>query len=163
MLRDGTYVGLTESEASPLADTAQAKMREQIEVMTKAARSDWPRYLDVSGEIDVGWIDAFDRYYDRARIADLIQQSDACDFSNDYLVISCELGAALGYVFQTRLPRLIWHLESPYWESAILDPVSGYLVPVFHWAVGKMSEYSVDDGYVGKIETCLHLLTKETE
>ncbi len=161
MMRNGAYVGCTEAEASPLAEDTQAKIREQIAVMTKAAQTDWPRYLDVSGEIDIGWVAKFDQYYDRKRVAEVIARSDEKDFSNDYLVICCEFGAVLGRVCQSRLPRLIWHLEWPYWESAILDPITGYLVPVFHWAVGKMSDYSVDDGYVGKLDTCLGILTKE--
>jgi len=38
------------------------------------------------------------------------------------------------------------------------DPQS--LIPVFHWAVKKMSGYGWDDGFVQKIDACLKLLDK---
>lgn len=129
--------------------------------MVAAARADWPRYLAVSGDIDWSWIDAFDRYYDSDRIHGVIERSDPSNFSNPYIVLCCEFGAALSHVFRAALPRLVWRLLWPYWDSALLDPKRGMIVPVFHWAVKKMSEYGVDDGFVSKTKGCLQILNVE--
>jgi len=126
--------------------------------MLSAAREDWPEYLSVSGEIGLSWVDAFDRYWNRKRIKDTIRGSDPKDFGNDYVVIVCEFGAVLGHVMRGLQPRLVWYLERPYWESALVDPNRGFVIPVFHWAVKKMSGYGVDDGFAAKIDARLRAL-----
>jgi len=140
----------------------QSDVARQIDKMLDACREDWPRYLNVYGEFDERWIAAFDDHYDRDRIEAVIARSDPADFSNDYLVLVCEFGAALGYVLRERAPRLIWRHDWPYWESTLVDLRSGSLIPPFHWAVKKFSEYGVDDGFSAKIDMCVSLLNRET-
>jgi hypothetical protein len=101
------------------------------------------------------WIAAFDAHFDERRIAEIVDRSDPTDFGNDLVVITCELGAALGHVMRTMQPRLFWRWDWPYWESALVDPETGALIPTFHWAIKKMSGYGWDDGLLPKIEACL--------
>lgn len=93
-----------------------------------------------------------------SRPADPIARSHPEDFGGDYVVLCCEFGAVLGHVMRARQPRLFWYLDWPYWESMLLDPQTGTVIPVFHWAIKKMSDYGVDDGFVPKIERCLRIL-----
>jgi hypothetical protein len=38
--------------------------------------------------------------------------------------------------------------------------MTGISMPVFHWAMKKMSSYGVDDAFVAKINACVQLLEK---
>ena len=160
MLQTPLLIGLSQSDASPLDEEGQSQVLHRIMTMVDAARDDWPGYLEVSGEPDLDWIDAFDQYYNAEKIAEVIARSDSDDFSNDYVVMCCEFGATLGHVMISKQPRLLWHLEWPYWESALLDQKTGTLIPTFHWAIKKMSGYGWDDGFAQKVETCIQLLDK---
>ncbi len=139
MMQAPELVGMSEAQGSPLPDAERARTRQQLDAMLSAARGDWPEYLSVSGEVELPWIDAFDRYWDRTRIKDIIRSSDAKYFGNDYVIIVCEFGAVLGHVMRGLQPRLLWYWERPYWESSLVDPQSGFVIPVFHWAMKKMS------------------------
>jgi hypothetical protein len=132
----------------------------QIETMTRAAASDFARALNLHGEMDLTWIRAVDAHYDTARIAELIETSDPEDFSNPYLVTCCEFGALLGNVMKALQPRLFWCPDWPYWESSLIDPVSGNCIPVFHWAVKKMSADGWDDGFAEKVGAALEFLDR---
>lgn len=152
------YAGVPVSELSVLREDGVQEARARIERMLDACRSDWPGYLPVRGTLDDGWIEAFDRHYDRDRISGIIERSDPKDYSNDYLVLVCEFGAALGHVLCMRQSRLAWLYDWPYWESSLVDGRSGAVIPPFHWAVKKFSDYGVDDGFAEKIAMCLHVL-----
>jgi hypothetical protein len=156
-----TLIGLTQEEASCVVEEGQQHILEQIKRMIDAVRHDWPRYLAVEGEIDSNWIDAFDRHYDRKRIHAVIERSDASNFGNDYMVLCCEFGAALSHVLRSTEPRLVWRLDWPYWDSSLLDPKTGTRISVFHWAIKKMSEYGVDDGFAAKTNACLRILSEQ--
>lgn len=158
MVQVPELIGMAEAQASPLPDAERGQVRQQLDVMLSAARGDWPDYLAVSGEVGLPWIEAFDRHWNRRRIKDIIRKSDAKDFGNDYVVLVCEFGAVLGHVMREKQPRLLWYVEWPYWESALVDPKNGFVIPVFHWAVKKMSGYGVDDGFAEKVGACLQLL-----
>jgi hypothetical protein len=161
MIQNESLAGLSRAEATWLPEEAQQDVMGMIDGMFEAACGDWPGYLSVTGDISLDWIDAFDRYYDRDRIHDLIQRSESSDFGNDYLVICCEFGAALSHVLRDAQPRLVWRLDWPYWDSTLLDPKTGTAISVFHWAVKKLSDYGVDDGYAAKTKACLHFLADE--
>jgi len=147
--------GAKASELSPLTATTIDEVQGQISSMRSAAADDWPTYLKVSAPISLEWIAAFDSHYDRDAVQKVVARSQASDFSNDYVVLCCELGAILGEVLLQQNRRLQWLYDRPYWESAIFDPGSNFRVNVFHWAVKKMSDYGVEDGLVGKIQGCL--------
>jgi hypothetical protein len=160
MLEETSLQGVTQVVAGLLDEDGRTQVTAQIEAMIEAARGDWPEYLGVRGKPDLRWIDAFDHYYDRNRIRKVLDRSDPADFGNDYVILCCEFGAVLGFVMQQLEPHLIWYLDWPYWESAILDPRSGNLIPTFHWAIKKMSEYGVDDGFAAKVRACLEIIEK---
>ena len=100
-------VGVDAIRASPLTEDGQAKTREQIATMINAARGDWQEYLPVNGEIDIQWVKAFDTYYDRTRVSDVIARSDPKDFGCDYIVLCCEFGAVMGHVMRLLQPGLV--------------------------------------------------------
>lgn len=77
-------------------------------------------------------------------------------------IICCEFGAMLGAVMRSLQPRLFWSPNWPYWESSLIDPASGSEIPVFHWAIKKMSSYGWDDGFAEKTEACLAMLDRPT-
>ena len=162
-MRPRTNIGLTAADASPLSEKSQQEVIHRIETMLQAARTDWPAYLQVSGDVDLAWIDACDKYHDPGHIEEVIERSDPTDFSNDYLVLCCEFEAVLGHVMRSLQPRLVWLAEWPYWESALLDPQTGNLMPVFHWAMKKISDYGWDDGFAEKVEACLELLDNKPD
>ena len=152
------YVGVLLSELSVLGKEGEREASARIDRMLQACRADWPTYLQVFGDIDEHWIEAFDEHYDRKRVADVIKRSDPKDFSNDYLILVCEFGAALGFVLQAKEPRLVWIYDWPYWESSLVDTLTGAVIPPFHWAVKKFSEYGLDDGFAAKLDMCVHVL-----
>jgi hypothetical protein len=55
----------------------------------------------------------------------------------------------------------VWRLDWPYWDSCLFDPKTGTVIAVFHWAIKKLSEYGVDDGYAAKTKACLQFLEDE--
>lgn len=150
--------GCSQDKASRVIESLQKRTTQQFDAMLDSVRKDWPEYLGVSGDIDTGWVDAFDRHFDRRRIAQIIAESDAEEFSNHYVVLCCQFGVVLSYVLRTAKPEMVWSFDWPYWDSALLHPDSGTLIPVFHWAIKKMSEYGVDDGFAAKVNVCLQAL-----
>jgi len=146
------------AQQSRLAPECRKDVANRIQTILRAAHEDWSRHLSVSGDLNLQWIEAFDAHYQEDQIASVIASSVPEDYANDYLVLSCEFGAALGQVLRQLEGRLLWRYEWPYWESDLVDPVSGNVIPVFHWAIKKMSGYGWDDGFVAKIHLCLHVL-----
>lgn len=160
LLQSGDYVNVSAEQLQILPDEGQTEARAIIEQMLDACREDWPSYLGVSGDIDLDWIEAFDAYYDREKVSELIERSDPADFSNDYVILVCEFGAALGHVLRIMEPRLVWAYDWPYWDSSLVDPRSGTIIPTFHWAVKKFSDYGIDDGFAAKLEMCVRILNE---
>ncbi|MDF3059295.1 MAG: hypothetical protein K0R17_3510 [Rariglobus sp.] len=162
MLTISGYVGASPDDLQILVLEGQNESKARIERMLAACRSDWPTYLNLSGGIgiDLDWIDAFDAYYDRKKVSEIIDKSDPTDFSNDYLILVCEFGAALGHVLQRMEPRLNWVYDWPYWESSLVDTQTGTIIPTFHWAVKKFSDYGIDDGFAAKLEMCVSVLNE---
>jgi hypothetical protein len=163
VLQHHSLVGLSQAEASIVTEETQTEVLAQIDAMLEAARAEWPTFLVVSGEIDQEWVAAFDRHYTRARIRETIERSDPRDYGNDYLVTCCEFGAVLGRVLMSLEPQLSWRLDWPYSDSTLLYPETGTAISVFHWAIKKLSEYGVDDGYEAKVKACLQFLTEGRE
>jgi hypothetical protein len=162
MSQTDSLIGLAQADGSPLAQDGQQQVLHRIETMFEAARGDWPSHLEVSGEVDLRWVAAFDGHYDTDRIHEVIERSEPTDFGNDYVVLCCEFGSVLGHVMRCLQPRLVWRLDWPYWESAMLDPNTGNQIPVFHWAIKKMSNYGWNDGFVYKVEACLQVLDRKS-
>lgn len=143
---------------SRLHEDRRAELADQVSRMVSAAKEDWRSYLDTADVVSLQAIDAFDGYWTRARIADLLRRSARTDFQNDYLVVCCELGAVLGEVMRGLRPGLQWLHDSPYWESSLWHAASGSQVNVFHWAIKKMSAYGAEDGLRPKVLCALDQL-----
>ena len=156
----GYRPGLKASEISRLTVDSQSEVLRRITRMFDTARTDWPRFLPVSGQVTEDWIQASDDYYDAERVRSTIDNSDPSDFSNDLIIAVCQFGAVLGQVLLQTQPRLEWVAEWPYWESSLYDPISGNVIPPFHWAIKKFSGYGVDDGFVPKLRMCVELLDR---
>jgi len=123
------------------------------DTMTKAFLDDFS-FIYKSNNIDFDLLDAVDKYYDRAKIAELIKESDPKDFSNPYLVTVCEFGVLLGQLFR-QLEGYDWLYSHPYYHSIIVHKDTGFGITVFDWAVKKFSEYGVDDGVVAKFHAAV--------
>jgi hypothetical protein len=154
-----TKRGTPAALASRLTEDGQRQAKAQIDAMARAAESDWPD-LSAAKRTSVAWVEAFDDYWTRDRVRDLLDRADPGEDSNDVLVICCEFGAVLGDVMRHELQHLEWLCDRPYWESALLDVPSGYRINVFHWAIKKFSEYGIDDGYGAKVRACLDLVRR---
>ena len=155
--------GAQVSDLSPLTATTREETQRRVSSMRSAATDDWPTYLKISAPTSLQWIAAFDSYYDRDAVQKVVARSRPSNFSNDYVVLCCELGAVLGEVLLQQNQRLQWLYDWPYWESAIFDPDTGFKVNVFHWAIKKMSDYGVADGLVAKIQACLQRIEKNSQ
>jgi hypothetical protein len=131
---------------------------ERIEAMTRAATMDLARLFDCCLPVNRQWLRAVDAGLDRAEIGRLIHASDPRDFSNTFLLLTCEIGALLGRVLEQQERRLRWLYESPYWESALFDPLTATRINVFHWAMRRMSEDGVDVGLEQKVRAGLERL-----
>lgn len=153
--------GRSSREVSPLTEDGQSKIGKMVDKMIDAARGDWPTFLPVSEPIDIGWIDAFDKFHDRDCVKALMKASKPDDFANDFLVRCGEFGAVLGHVLLTTQPNLHWVYDQPYWESYVFDPDVGQIVPVFHWSIKKFSSYGIDDGFKGKLLACSEMIERE--
>jgi hypothetical protein len=133
----------------------------QVQRMVEAAAVDWPSYLASCAVPSIEAVEAFDEYWDRKRVAQVIRDSDPADFTNDYLILCCELGAILGEGIRGLRPHTEWWFDHPYWDSAIWDARTGSRLNVFHWAIKKMSSYGVDDGLHGKLMAAIGILDGE--
>lgn len=123
------------------------------DTMTKAFFEDFS-FIHKSDNLNFDLLDAVDKYYDRAKIAELIKESDPKDFSNPYLVTVCEFGVLLGQLFK-QLEGYDWLYSHPYYHSIIVHKDTGFGIAVFDWAVKKFSEYGVDDGFVAQFQAAV--------
>lgn len=143
--------GQAAGQAWRVPEERQRRTKREVEKMVDAAREDWLSYLPVDDAVSLAAVDAFDAHWTRNRVAEVIRSSDAGDFTNDYLVLTCELGAVLGEVMCELLPTLEWLYSDPYWESSLwYIPTGGRIYP-FHWAIKRMSSYGVLDGLRAKV------------
>ncbi|MEX0967570.1 MAG: hypothetical protein WD077_10045 [Bacteroidia bacterium] len=120
---------------------------------SKAVLEDFS-FIHNSDTIDFELLDAVDKYYDRAKISELIKESDPKDFSNPYLMTVCKFGVLLGQLFR-QLEGYDWLYSQPYYHSIIVHKDTGFGITVFDWAVKKFSEYGVDDGFVAKFHAAV--------
>jgi hypothetical protein len=127
--------------------------RHITETMTDAALQDF-QHIIKSDKLDFRVLDAVDKYYDKARVAELIKESDPADFSNPYLVTICEFGVMLGHLFN-ELEDFEWLYSNPYFHSIIVHKNTGFGITVFDWSVKKFSGYGVDDGFVAKFHAAI--------
>src|ERR1043166_792742 len=86
-LEEDLPTGEAAGELSPLYAEDQEEVADQIRVMAEAAGEDWPELLGVEGALSLELIDAFDRHFNRAEIADVIADADPEDYGSDLVVL----------------------------------------------------------------------------
>ncbi len=150
--------GLQATDLCVLTEEYRDKVLNQISTMLRTAQTDWSACLPLSGDVDITWLELIDSHYDTDRIAEVMDRSEPEDFSNELIVTVCQFGALLGHIMRQQEPRLEWIADWPYWESSLYDPVTGNIIPPFHWAIKKFSDYGVDDGFAEKIGCMVHIL-----
>lgn len=136
-----------------LTDEYLEHSKTQVHEMAKAALEDYQLIIK-SHKLNFEVLDAVDKHYNRAKIAEIIKDSDPTDFTNPYLVSVCEFGAMLGHLF-TELDGFDWLYSFPYYHSIVVHRDTGFGITVFDWGVKKFSEYGVDDGFVAKFHAAL--------
>lgn len=144
--------GIPAAKLTPLLGETLTKVAGQVKRMVESAKTDWESDYGVTDPISLGGLNAFDKVFNRKKIQEVIDRSDPEDFSNEYLVVCCELGATLGTVLRSLRPDFEWIWEWPYWESSLYDSATTDQYKVFHWAIKKMSDYGVNDGLEAKVK-----------
>jgi hypothetical protein len=137
--------GTPTAAVTPLAPESGRKVIEFLRGLASGAKGD-------AGKIDVAWIHGFDTFYDRNEIARMLESSDPAERTNRYAMTCLGFAAALGETLIASMPGSEWLPDAPPWESAVYDPQGGYRINVFDWAVKKLSEDGVDDGYAMKVK-----------
>ena len=158
MLTIDDFEGETVADFCELKPGFAEKTMDMIATMLLAAEADWPNYLHVTLPISQDWLKAFDDYYTDEALQAVLDRSDPSEFDNDYLIILCELGVVIGQLFMEARLSLRWLPDWPYWESSIYCNQTGTIIPVFHWALKRMSTYGKDDELLGKLQTALHVM-----
>lgn len=154
--------GADAADLSPLTEPVQKNVREQIARMVTAARSDWKEIVAPYDVLSREGLMAIDAAWDESAVRALIESSPPEDFGNSLLVTTCELGAVLGEALRAARPPLSWVPDWPYWESSLVDRVTGVVIPPFHWAMKKLSASALDEGLVTRIGACLQLLAVQS-
>jgi hypothetical protein len=152
--------GMTDEQICVLPEELRQRSEAAVNRMVEAARTDLAEFLGPSGDLDLDWVDAFDKRYDQSVVEKLIARSDPNDFSNDVLLTACEFGASLGYVLKGLRPELVWAYDYPYWDSWLYSREKGYMLPMFSWAFKKFSNYGIDDGFAGKLRAAANTIGK---
>ncbi len=155
------FLGKSGDEISSLDAEGKATVQELLQQMLAAAESDLLADLGLSLPVTLESVHAADHHFDPPFIAEIIAQSDPQSFDNAYVVYCCEFGMLLAAALRNECPELEWMYAWPYWESALFHPPTGKFVFVFHWAIKKLSESGVADGYAEKIVACRQILRGE--
>jgi hypothetical protein len=153
--------GTTVDHLKLLTDEGIEAISKHMKTMINSAEDDWKVFLDVKSPLTIDDIEKFDNYYDEDSVLNLLNSSDPEDFSNDFIVTCCEFGAVLGSVMINMNKDLEWLYSHPYWESAIYDKNTGFIINVFSWAMCKFTDYGIEDGYKFKLLKCLEILSEE--
>lgn len=120
-------------------------------------KAEWPSSLIVRPPLDMPWLDAFDRYWTRSRIRQLLEGNP--ELVRTELRSHCgQLGTAFADVLTNQASRLVWHYREPFWESVLYDPAYDVCVNIFHWAIKRFSDYGADDESRGKVLMAVNLL-----
>jgi hypothetical protein len=146
--------GTPVSEVSPLTPESGRTVIEFLRGLASAVSG-------APGKIDLAWIQGFHAFYDRKELAKMLEAADPRDRRNPYAMTCQGFAAALGEVLIASMPGCAWLPDAPVWESAVYDPRGGCRINVFDWAVKKLSEYGVDDGYAMKVKVCVGMYEDE--
>lgn len=107
--------------------------------ITRAALADLPALLHLTGDPAPDWLHALHAKATPQQLQTWLRSSNPQNPQNNYLLLTCELGALLALLLQHRHPGLRWIEDLPYFESALFDLNTKTRIPVFHWAVKALS------------------------
>jgi hypothetical protein len=130
-----------------------------FEKMRESYMKDFQNIIEFD-ELNLDIIDAVDIAFGKKEVKELIKISDPKDFDNQYLVVVCEFGLALGDLF-VKTGKFKWLYSYPYFHSIVVNPDTGLGITVFDWALKKFSSYGIDDGYKWKFMKVVELIEKE--
>jgi hypothetical protein len=149
------------SDINVITEEGISKVGAHIAAMISASQEDWGSYLEIKNKIGLEELDQFDNYYSKSKVIQLIKKSNPDDFSNEFLIICCEFGSIIGEILISLNNDLQWYYNQPYWESMIYHEKTGYMIPVYSWAIKKFSDYGIDDGCCSKIIKCIEIIKEE--
>jgi len=150
----GTHI----REIQPLNQEGRDRAAQQIDGMIHAMMEDWPTIVGCAGDFSIDWIQEFEKKYRYDGIVNLIKQSPPDNYSNSYLILCCELGAAISIALQAEFPQLQWIYDLPYWDSVLFDLNSHTRIHPFHWAMKALSSEFETCSIADKLHSCVSLL-----
>ena len=156
-LPEGTPI----SVLNPLPEADRKKVAHQISSMTSGIDQDWPTLLKIEGAFSRDWLDHYQARFNEEGISEIIRGSQPANFSNNLLVLTCQLGVAIARALQQECPRLQWLYEAPYWDSSLFDLNTMTRMNVFHWAVRAMSSECGEQKLSEKVQASAAFILKE--
>ncbi len=153
-------VGKTPNDISIVTAESQTDIGEIVQGLLDHAEATW---ADAFGEPDVFSLEglaAFDQANDAAAVSSVIKRSDPLNANNEYVIRASLFGAVIGETIRHLCPRTQWVYDHPLWESAIFDPQGGAIIPVFHWAIHRLSGTGIADETTGKVLTAIDMLNR---
>ena len=153
--------GTSISVLNPLPEPDRKKIASQISQMEDGIDHDWPKLLSVEGEFSMAWLDHYQARFNEEEIANIIRGSQPSEFSNNLLVLTCQLGVAISKVLRMECPRLQWLYEAPYWDSSLFDLNTMTRLNGFHWAIRAMSSECAEQKLSEKVRASVEFLLKE--
>ena len=148
-------------EIQYLSNEGLKETKEIYGTMRNSYKQDFQNFIEFE-KLNLDVIDAIDKAFGKREVKELIKDSDPKDFGNDYLVLVCEFGLALGDLF-VETGKFEWLYSYPYFHSIVVNPDTGNGVTVFDWAVKKFSSYGIDDGFKAKFLTAIQIIDEEIE
>ena len=130
-----------------------------FEKMRESYKKDFQNFKEFE-ELDLDVIEAVDKGLGKQEVKELISMSDPKDSDNQYLLVVCEFGLALGDLF-VKTGKFKWLYSYPYFHSIVVNPETGQAITVFDWAVKKLSSYGIDDGFKWKFLKVMELIEED--
>jgi len=144
----------------PLMPDSRPPMKEKVDAMGQACEADWQNLLKLTPAVSLAGIAAYDAWCTPAQLEGILKNSAPNNFSNPYLILCCECGAAVGEVLQRENPQLQWIYDWPYWDSFLFDLNTMTKFHVFHWAVKRMSSDGEEFALKDIVDGALDYLSK---
>lgn len=126
-------------ELHSLEPAERGEVLQQLATMTEAALEDLRALCGIEGELSPEDLARIEDHFSSELVLEVIRGSRPDELNNNWLVLSCELGAFVAWSLMRTQPRLQWLPAWPYWDSALFDLNTGLQIPVFHWAFKFMS------------------------
>jgi hypothetical protein len=137
----------------------QQTVRDDMARMWEAAQKDYAEMTGITDGRLPEVLDIADAWYGEDVLLGLHHLSDAHDYSNLYLLSVCELGLLMAHVLMEQ-DDFGWLYSYPYFDSVLVHRPTGHCIPVFDWAVKKLSPHGLNEGLLDKVKHTLHNLAQ---